>query len=115
MKAAPILAGLLALAGAALFAQPPSPERQAATQADYRATLGRLGIASIRPGADGFNREAPNAANRDEARVGSYVLPPLLIDAAGRPVANAGGWRHRRREIVESFDSQMYGRVPVNA
>jgi hypothetical protein len=115
MKLASLLAGALALAGAIALAQPPSAERGAATQADYRATLGRLGIASIRQGADGANPNAPNAANRDEARVGAYTLPPLLVDAAGRPVTNAGGWRRRRREIVELFDSQMYGRVPANA
>jgi len=67
------------------------------------------------PGADGFNRDAPNAANRDEARVGSYTLPPLLVDAAGRSVTSESGWHHRRREIVELFDSRMYGRVPDNA
>ena len=115
MKLASLLAGALALAAAIAIAQPPSPERRAATEADYRATLGRLGITSIRPGADGFNRDAPNAANRDEARVGAYTLPPLLVDAAGRPVTNSGGWHHRRREIVELFDSQVYGRVPANA
>jgi len=115
MKLAPLLAAALALAAAALAAQPPSPERRAATEADYRSTLARLGISAIRQGADGFNRDAPNAANRDEARVGSYTLPPLLVGAAGRPVTNAGGWHRRRRELVESFDSQVYGRVPANA
>jgi len=116
MKLVPFLAGALAVAAAGItLAQPPSPDRQAATQADYRATLGRLGITSIRPGADGFNRDAPNAANRDEARVGTYTLPPLLVDARGRPVTSSGDWRRRRREIVEQFDSQMYGRVPANA
>lgn len=115
MKVAPLLAGALALAAAALFAQPVSPERGAATQADYRATLGRLGITTLRPGADRFNQGAPNAANRDETRVGSYTLPPLLVDAAGRPVTRAGGWHRRRRELVELFDREMYGRVPANA
>jgi hypothetical protein len=115
MRLGAFLAGALALAGAVLLAQPPSPQREAATQADYRATLARLGITSIRPGADGFNRNAANAANRDEARVGSYTLPPLLVDAAGRPVTGAGGWHHRRRELIELFDREMYGRVPANA
>jgi hypothetical protein len=115
VKFAQFLFGALALAAAALPTQPPSPQRGAATQADYRATLARLGITAIRQGADGFNRDAPNAANRDEARVGSYTLPPLLLDAAGRPVTNEGGWHRRRREIVEAFDSQVYGRVPANA
>ena len=115
MRPAWLLAGALTVLAAVGLAQPPSPERRAATEADYRATLGRLGITSIRQGADGFNRDAPNAANRDEARVGTYALPPLLVDAAGRPVRNAGDWHRRRRELVELFDSQVYGRVPANA
>ena len=86
MRFAPLLAGALTLAAAVAFAQPPTPERRAATEADYRATLSRLGITSTRPGADGFNREAPNAANRDEARVGTYSLPPLPV--TGRPAAS---------------------------
>ncbi|MBV9882945.1 MAG: hypothetical protein JO276_08055 [Sphingomonadaceae bacterium] len=115
MKRVPL--ALLLAAGAA-FAQPPAPERNAATQRDYQATLQRLGLrqADLRPGVDGFNRSAPNAVNRDEAAVGTVApLPPLLVDAAGRPVTNAGAWRRRRREIMELFDREMYGRVPATA
>jgi len=109
-----VLAAAL-LAATAALAQP-SPERNAATQADYRATLGRLGIESIRPGADGFNRSAPNAANYDEARVGPVPpLPALLVAGNGRPVANSRAWRSRRAEIMRLADSQMYGRVPASA
>jgi hypothetical protein len=107
---------LVGLAAAAALAQP-SAERNEKTQADYRATLQRLGITTpLRPGADGFNRAAPNAVNRDEARVGTVApLPSLLVDARGRPVTGAGAWHRRRREIVELLDREMYGRVPANA
>jgi hypothetical protein len=111
------LLALLLAAGAAL-AQAPTPERNAATQRDYAATLQRLGLrpADLRPGVDGFNRSAPNAVNRDEAAVGNVApLPPLLVDAAGRPVANAGAWHRRRRELLELFDREVYGRVPATA
>jgi hypothetical protein len=109
--------GLLVAVAAAALAQPPSPERRAATEADYRATLARLGIASIRPGADGFNRNAPNAANYDEAKAGmASPLPPLLRTADGRPVTSASIWWHvRRPELVAILDREIYGRVPANA
>ena len=104
-----------ALFAASAFAQP-IPDRAAATERDYRATLARLGIQEVRPGADGFNRAAPNAANYDEARIGTVPpLPPLLTDAAGRAVASRGDWHRRRREIMAQLDNEMYGRVPATA
>jgi len=105
---------LAALAGVA--SAQPSPDRRTATEADYRGTLQRLGIGAIRQGADGFDRSAPNAANYDEARVGvGAPLPSLLTDQAGRPVASAGAWQRRRREIIELLYREMYGRVPATA
>ncbi|HVJ03397.1 MAG TPA: hypothetical protein VM662_14540 [Sphingomonas sp.] len=86
-----------------------------AAEADRRAMLDRLGIADTRPGADGFNRDAPTAANYDEAKAGSPELPPLLRFADGAPVRNASEWKHRRAEIVELFDREIYGRVPASA
>jgi hypothetical protein len=52
----------------------PSPEQQAKTQADHRHLLDLLKISALRPGASG-NPSAPNAANADESRVGTYTLP----------------------------------------
>src|SRR5262245_45338403 len=87
------------LAATAALAQP-NPERQAANEKDYRSTLTRVGVQQVRPGADGFNRQAPNAANYDEARVGAMPpLPPLLANAAGQPVTTRGQWERRRREL----------------
>ncbi|RYE03519.1 MAG: acetylxylan esterase [Sphingomonadales bacterium] len=86
-----------------------------AANADRQAMLDRLGITGIRPGADGFNKDAPNAANYDEAKAGNPALPELLRFADGRPVKNARGWTRRRAEIVELFDREIYGRVPATA
>lgn len=94
----------------------------AAQQQDYRAAnadrqtmLDRLGIKEIRPGADGFAPDAPNAANYDEAKAGTPRLPCLMCLNDGRPVRNRGDWGRRRREIVKLFDREIYGRVPPSA
>ena len=104
---------------AALAAPAPAqrtPERAAATERDYRATLARLGIAAVRPGVDGFHRDASNAANYDEAKAGAEALPPVLRTASGRDVAGPRSWwRIRRPELIASFDREIYGRVPADA
>ncbi len=86
-----------------------------AADADRRAMLDRLGIADTRPGADGFNPAAPNAANYDEAKAGTPRLPELLRFANGTPVTTVKDWERRRREIVKLFDREVYGRVPATA
>ncbi|MBC9034075.1 acetylxylan esterase [Sphingomonas sp. JC676] len=77
--------------------------------------LDRLHIADTRPGADGFNPTAPNAANYDEAKTGSYTLPELMRLSDGTPVTSPELWQRRRAEIVELFDREVYGRVPATA
>ncbi|HEY0310928.1 MAG TPA: hypothetical protein VGC56_00385 [Allosphingosinicella sp.] len=104
---------LAALAASAVAAQPPSAERRAATEADYKATLARLGIASLRPGADGYNRAAANAVNYDEAKAGlTSPLPPLLTVA--KPTAR-WWWTVRRPQLVRMIEDEMVGRVPATA
>lgn len=74
-----------------------------------------LGITSLRPGADGRNSEAPNAANYDEAKANPYpTLPNPLMSRSGKKVVTARAWwKDRRPEIVEDFDREIYGRVPA--
>jgi hypothetical protein len=104
---------LLVLAGVPAAAQQPDYK---AAEIDRRAMLDRLGIASTRPGADGFNRQAPNAANYDEAKAGNPRLPGVLTLANGDRVDSARmWWRARRPEIVALFDREIYGRVPATA
>lgn len=103
----------LVAAGSAAAQFRPSPERQALTEADYRATLQRLGIESMRPGADGFNRQAPNAANYEESRAGLSSPLPSLVDSKRR---SHGWWHSVRRPHIESLlEMEMYGRVPPTA
>ena len=113
--AALLCAALLALGGAPALAQQPDYTK---ANADRLAMLDRLGIpaSSIRPGADGFNRDAPNAANYDESKAGIPVLPGVLTMVNGDRVDSPRmWWRERRPEIVELFDREIYGRVPATA
>jgi hypothetical protein len=114
------LAAALLLVGASAASQPTPEERArraAATEEHYRETLQALGLGPLRLGAEGRDRNAPNAANYDEARVGAVPpLPPLLRTEAGRQVRTARQWwRVRRPELARLFETEMYGRVPASA
>lgn len=71
---------------------------------------------SIRPGANGRDMTAPNAANYDESKVLPIKnLPDPLVLRNGKPVTNAKQWWNQRRpEIIEDFDKEILGRVPAN-
>ena len=88
--------------------------QQAATQQDHQRMMELLKITSLRPGADGRNAEAPNAANYDEAKANPYPkLPePLMLKNGKRVTTAKAWWTQRRPEIVEDFDREIYGRVP---
>jgi hypothetical protein len=85
------------------------------SQADFDLMKQQLGITTAnRPGPSG-NPSAPNAANRDESKVGTYTLPDPLVLKNGKKVKNADQWwKKRRPEIVEDFESEMIGRIPAN-
>lgn len=86
------------------------------TQQDYKAMLALLHIDSLRPGANGNDPKAPNAANYDESKANPYpVLPDPLVLKNGKKVTTADiWWKERRPEIVEDFDREIYGRMPAN-
>jgi hypothetical protein len=73
-----------------------------------------LKITALRPGANGMNPSAPNAANYDESKANPYPnLPNPLVLKNGASVTTAEAWWTKRRpEIVEDFDREIYGRVP---
>ena len=86
---------------------------QLTTQQDHKLMLEALGIKSLREGANGRDRNAPNAANYDESKVRAFALPDPLVCKDGTKVTSAEQWWDRRRpEIVEDFDREVYGRVP---
>lgn len=94
-----------------------SPAAEVTTEDDHRAMMEQLGIESLRPGANPNDPEAPNAVNYDEAKANPYpTLPDPLVTKSGERVTTAETWwKVRRPEIVEDFDREVYGRVPVNA
>jgi hypothetical protein len=75
----------------------------------------QLGITSLRPGADG-DKNSPNAANFDEAKVPPYSPPPdPLVFPDGKPVKTPQQWWGQRRpQIVKLLESEMYGAIPAN-
>jgi hypothetical protein len=117
-RAIPFAAALLVAAGllpAVAVCAPPPPLELTAEQ-DHKAMMDKLGIASIRAGANGRDPNAPNAANYDESKGNPFPeLPAMLVLANGKPVKTARDWWTKRRpEIVELFDREVYGRVPAN-
>ena len=91
-----------------------SPPAVLTAQQDHQRLMELLRITTLRPGADGRNTEAPNAANYDESKANPYPnLPDPLLLKNGKKVNSARiWWQQRRAEIVEEFDREIYGRVP---
>lgn len=82
------------------------------TQQDHQLMMKLLGIDALRPGPSG-NPDAPNAANTDESKTGSYAtLPDPLVMEDGKEVSSLEMWGKRKLEIIELFDREMYGRTP---
>ena len=80
---------------------------------DHKKMMELLEIQDLRPGADGNNPNAQNAANKDESKATPYkTLPDPLVFDDGVPVNTAAEWKKRRAEILEHFDRDVYGRVP---
>jgi hypothetical protein len=80
---------------------------------DHQLMMKELGVKELRPGPSG-DPNAPNAANSDEAKVSPYTLPDPLLFYDGSRVTTPEQWQERRLEIMEEFDREIYGRVPVN-
>lgn len=85
------------------------------TPADYRLLLDTLHITSVRPGADGWKADVPNAVNYEENRAGSEPLPdPLKLENGKRVNTAKMWWTTRRPEVVAAFDRDVYGSVPAH-
>lgn len=51
--------------------------------------------------------------NRDESKVGTYTLPPLLTALDGTQIRTADEWMKKRRpEILKLYVDNVYGHVP---
>jgi hypothetical protein len=84
-------------------------------QQDREQMMQQLGIKKLRPGPSS-NQKDPNHANEDEALANPCpLLPDALLTKTNHKVTTPGQWwKQRRPEIVEDFETEMYGRVPVN-
>ena len=105
---------MLVVPASAQDAKPADPAPlQLTAQQDHRLMMKALGIKSLREGANGMNRNAPNAANYDESKVKAFTLPDPLACRGGTKVTTPEQWWTKRRpEIVEDFDREVYGLVP---
>lgn len=86
------------------------------TSDDHNNMLTQLGIerSQLRRGPSGNPKDA-NAANSSEEKVNQYTLPDALVLKNGNKVKTSKEWLEKRRpEIVEDFESEIYGRLPKN-
>lgn len=108
---------LLLICCSSAFAQFSQKKRDSINRlnaADHQLMMNKFGIESLRPGPSG-NPADPNAANSDESKASNYEkLPDPLILNDGRRVSTKDQWQERRKEIIEDFDREVYGRLPEN-
>lgn len=85
------------------------------TQQDRQNMLDQLGITKLRPGKNADQNSA-NPANIDEAKANPYPnLPDLMTMKDGTKVTTPEQWwKQRRPEIVEDFEREVLGRLPVD-
>lgn len=93
-----------------------SPVVKLTSQEDHQRMMALLNITSIRPGANGRDPAAPNAANYDESKVAPLaILPdPLVLNNGKKITKEKQWWNERRPEIVDAFDREIYGRMPAD-
>ncbi|MBN2685368.1 MAG: hypothetical protein JXR40_08825 [Pontiellaceae bacterium] len=80
---------------------------------DHQYMMDLLGIKTLRPGKDGGSQTGPGF---DEATANDWMptIPNALIMKDGTKVTTPEQWEKRRAEIVEDFESEVYGRIPDN-
>ncbi len=116
MKKKLILSAVLILSVIQAYSQLSQRERDSINRLsndDHQQMLQLLNITQLRPGPSG-DPKAPNAANSDESKATAYTtLPDPLVFKNGRQVLTVDDWEKRRKEIIEDFDREIYGRVPA--
>jgi hypothetical protein len=82
--------------------------------ADHKKMMEQLKIDSLRPGANGMDPKAANAANYDEAKANPFPeLPDPMKLENGKMVTDAKTWWNvRRPEVIRIFDDQIFGAPP---
>jgi hypothetical protein len=115
------LLATLALTASAQPASPrmPTPEERAAISAASAAERARelklLGITAMQPPATAYDIGKPGNANYDETKANPYPnLPALLVMMNGKPVKSAAQWSQRRKELLDLFSENVYGKYPAH-
>ena len=92
----------------------PQPVQLTAEQ-DHQRIMDLLHISALRP-APTADQSRPNHANYDEAKAGVFpdYPDPLILSDGSRVTSSRVWWTERRPQIVEAFDTQVYGRVPAH-
>jgi len=77
--------------------------------------MDQSGVKALRPGPSG-NEKASDHANYDESKANPFPnLPDALTAGNGQRVTAAAQWWHERRpKIVEDFEREVLGRMPLN-
>jgi len=108
---------LLGLAMIALvpWAAVAAPPVTMTAEQDHQQMMDQLHIISLRPGPSG-DENAPDHANTDESKANPYPdWPDVLTLDNGQPVTTARQWWDQRRpQIVETFEREVYGRIPAD-
>lgn len=111
-KLEPSLAAALLVASASLAVAQFGPPGPPPPFDDHAEMMKRLGLKAIRPGPN------PNDQSTfDEAKANPYkdTMPDALTMRNGKKVTTAAQWPARRKEILEDFEREVYGRVPKDA
>jgi hypothetical protein len=92
-----------------------APAQSFTTEQDHQNMMDQLGIKTLRPGPNG-DEKAPDHANYDETKANPYPdWPEVLTSNGGQKITTTDQWwQTRRREIVEAFEREVYGRVPAH-
>jgi hypothetical protein len=109
------LAIVLILVSAAGQAQPPAapPAPGARGNADNVPYIGK---SDPQGNPVRLAKATGHVSNYSEEKVAPYTLPDPLVLASGERVATADDWWQRRRpEILKTFETEVYGRVPATA
>lgn len=104
------LLGFRLLAAALLMSLSAPATAQVTAEQVHAAERAAFGFGALRPGADGNDPAAPNAANSNEDHVGSYILPPLFESPAQQTPT---GWPARRAELMRLVEDNWVGRIPA--
>jgi hypothetical protein len=118
MKAPPralVFAAAILLAGSLRAQTAPTP---AAAPAPARPRVDAQGrpLSDAHGNALRYNAVTGHVSNYDEDKVGTYVLPPLLVLNDGQPVTDAETWyKVRRPQILELYRQFIYGHIPATA